>query len=147
MRTRTLWVLLSLVVGLAAFVWFVERDLPGSDERTERAKRVFDVELDEISRVSWARGDERVELSRSGGAETPTWRLEAPFTSRVESADVERLLDLLGGLEKERTLESGVPGDLGLDPPRATLTLGTEAGDLRLAVGGAVPASDDRRGG
>ncbi len=79
MRPRTLWILLSLVVGLAAFVWFVERDLPGSDERAERAKRVFDVELDEISRISWARGEERVELSRSGAGEAPTWRLEAPF--------------------------------------------------------------------
>ena len=41
MRPRTLLVLLALVVGIGAFVYFYERELPSSDERAERAKRVL----------------------------------------------------------------------------------------------------------
>lgn len=142
MRPRTLWILLALVAGVAAFVWFVERDLPGTDERAERGKKVLAVEVDEVSRIAWTRGDERVELSRPDAGEDPSWRLVEPFSARARAADVERLLDLLTGLEKQRTLDSGVPGELGLDPPRAVLTMETAGGERRLAIGGAVPASE-----
>jgi hypothetical protein len=142
MRPRTLWILLALVAALAAFVWFVERDLPGSDERAERAKKVLDLEIEEIARVAWARGDEGVELSRSDDGENPSWSLVAPLSARADDVAVERLLDLLAGLEKQGTLESGEPGELGLDPPRAVLTVETEEGERRLAIGGAIPASE-----
>jgi len=141
-RPRTLWILLLLVAGLGAFVWFVERDLPGSDERAERAKRVLDLEAGEVSAISWTRDGERVALSRAGGAEDPTWSLTEPLAARADDGGVERLLDQLAGLEKRRTLESGEPGELGLDPPRAVLTVATSAGERRLEIGGAIPASD-----
>ena len=33
MRPRTLLILLVLVLGLGAFIWFYERELPSSEER------------------------------------------------------------------------------------------------------------------
>jgi hypothetical protein len=51
-KPRTLLVLLILVLGLGAFIWFYERDLPSSEERVEQAKRVLPVEKDDITAVA-----------------------------------------------------------------------------------------------
>ncbi len=51
MRPRTLLVLLILVLALGAFIRFYERDLPSSDERAQRAKKVLDFKKDQVTRV------------------------------------------------------------------------------------------------
>ena len=51
MKPRTLLVMLVLVLGLGAFVWFYERKLPSSEEREENAKKVLTVEKDDIRAV------------------------------------------------------------------------------------------------
>ena len=50
MKPRTLLVLLALVVGLGAFVWFFEREQPGSEEREKLANRVLGVEREDMVR-------------------------------------------------------------------------------------------------
>jgi hypothetical protein len=50
-RPRTLLVLLILVLALGAFIRFYERDLPSSDERAQRAKKVLDFKKDQVTRV------------------------------------------------------------------------------------------------
>lgn len=56
MRPRTLVVLLIVVAALAAFIRFYERDLPSSDERAQRAKKVLDFKKDQVTRVRLATG-------------------------------------------------------------------------------------------
>ena len=51
MRPRTLLVLAVVVVALAAFIRFYERDLPSSDERAKQAKKVLDFKKDQVTRV------------------------------------------------------------------------------------------------
>lgn len=51
MRPRTLLVLLIVVAALGAFIRFYERDLPSSDERAQRAKKVLDFKKDQVTRV------------------------------------------------------------------------------------------------
>jgi hypothetical protein len=64
-KPRTLLVLLVLVAGLGAFIWFYERELPGSEERAEQAKRVFrGLEADEVAALVVEHGGERVRLER-----------------------------------------------------------------------------------
>ena len=141
MQPRTLGILLALVVGLGAFVWFVERDLPGSDEREAQAKKLFVVEAEEISGLSWTVGEQRVALSRDS-ADSGTWRLIEPFAARADGGAVETLVGLLADLEKQRTMEEGSASDFGLLPPRATLLIETAAGPRELRIGSSVPASD-----
>jgi hypothetical protein len=50
-RPRTVLVLLIVVAALAAFIRFYERDLPSSDERAQRAKKVLDFKKDQVTRV------------------------------------------------------------------------------------------------
>jgi Domain of unknown function (DUF4340) len=65
MRPRTLLILLALVAGLGGFVWFYERELPGSEKRAEQAKKLFgDLESDDVTAVGFEMGGKTVRLER-----------------------------------------------------------------------------------
>ncbi|MDX1630523.1 MAG: DUF4340 domain-containing protein [Thermoanaerobaculia bacterium] len=150
MRTRNLLILTLLVAALGAFVWFVERDLPTTEEREERAKRVLDLESEDVTAVELAWEDQRVVLERQTGGDegetgedegaVPTggpseWRLVEPLEARAKSSAVDSLLRRLTELEKERTLEGEDPSAHGLDSPELTVTLITGEGETTLEVG------------
>jgi hypothetical protein len=149
MRPRTLLILASLVAVLGAFIWFVERDLPSTEERAEQEKRVVRLDESDVDRVVIEHGGTRVELVRdaveAGSTEalpdTATWRLVEPLAALADSPGVKRLVSRLVDLEKERTLEGVGRGDVGLASPRATVILGTGDGDTKIEVGADVPAS------
>ncbi|HVT16238.1 MAG TPA: DUF4340 domain-containing protein [Thermoanaerobaculia bacterium] len=64
MRPRTLLVLLGLVLACAAFIQFYERKLPSSTERTARAKKVLELDKDQVRGVTIAAGPTEVRLER-----------------------------------------------------------------------------------
>ena len=68
-KPRTLLVLLALVAGLGAFVWFYEREQPGSEEREKLAKRVLGVEREDVVRLELHAGDRTTELVRTHQAD------------------------------------------------------------------------------
>lgn len=85
MKGRTLLVLTLLVAGLGAFIWFVERDLPSSEEREERATLLLALEQDEVDAlVLEGSGMERVRLEREPAAEEGA---EADGGAEEEPAD------------------------------------------------------------
>lgn len=155
MRPKTLLILLFLVLGLGAFIWFVERDLPGSDERAKQAKRVLSIEPGEVIEILIERGDARVHLTRPAEPEaeatveadaeaTPAkreWRMREPFEARADTATADRLADTLALLEKERTLDDVDASAVGLEEPRATVTVKTPDSEVTLRVGAEIPAS------
>lgn len=165
MKPRTVLVLALVVAALAAFLWFVERDLPSSEELAERARKVLPVAADEVQAlaVEWdgrAVRLERVPAPGAGGggdagddgeddAPSGEWRLTEPLRARADRAAVDGLLTALTGLEKVRTLEDADPAELtrlGLDPPRGRVTLVTGQGEWTertLLVGAEVPASEN----
>lgn len=158
MRPRTLLVLLVVVLGLGAFIWFYERDLPSSDERAEQARKVLPVEKDEVQGVTIEASSGRVVLERveapkkeekekkeeTGVEEAPgppesEWRIVQPMAARADTFAVDGLLDALTTLEKSRTLDEADRKALGLDNPRATVRLKTSEGEKVLRIGAAVP--------
>ena len=146
MRPRTLAALFLVVAGLLAFIWFYERELPSSDERLELAKRVLSVEADDVRGLTLGRAQAVVRLERvqeTAAAEDGDagWRLREPLEAKADSIAVERLLDELTTLEKQRTLEDVDPAALGLAEPRGRVTLETAAGLVELLIGSEVAAS------
>jgi Domain of unknown function (DUF4340) len=142
-KPRALAVLFVVVAALGAFVWFVDRDLPSSDERVEQAKKVFDLKEDAVSLVAWERDGERVELRRSAEGEKGDWQLKAPLEGRADGPAVDALVTALLALEKERTMDDGDAAQMQLAPPRATVEIGSDDDRRPLLIGGEVPASSD----
>ena len=167
MRPRSLLVLLVVVLALGAVLWFWERDLPGSDERAEQARKLLPgFEASSATAVSVETAGRRVRLVRSGGAgdgegkggeakgdagaasgadQAAEWRFTEPAEragERADAAAVDGLLSALGGIAKERELEDVEPAKVGLDAPRATLTVErSDGGAVELEVGADVPAA------
>lgn len=169
MRPRSLLVLLAVVLALAAFIWFYERELPGSEERAAQARRLIPgLEADEVTAFEIAHGEERVRVERveagepGGDGETaeagteaeeaaaaaPTeWRIAAPERfagARADRVAADGLVSALAALERSRTLEDFDRRALGLGEPRARLTLERREGEpIAIAVGADVPASTE----
>jgi len=153
MKPRTLLVLLVVVLGLGAFIWFYERKLPSSEERVELQKKILKVEKDDVTAVTVESSKGRVRLERvpapkaakpdKEGDEAATvsaeWRMLEPVATRADTFAVDRLLDAVIALERTRTLEDVNAKDVGLDKPRATVRLKTADGEEVLQLGAAVP--------
>lgn len=155
MRPRTLLLLLAVVAGLGAFIWFYERELPSSEERAKLEKRVLSLEKDDVTAVTLqsAAGTvrmEKVKLPAQPEEEeqdeeeidtTPDteWRILQPLKARADTFAVDGLLDALTTLEQTRTLDDVDPGEAGLDRPRATVRLRTDEGETVLEIGAADP--------
>lgn len=189
MKPRTLLILLLVVAGLGAFIWAVDRDLPSSEERATRGKKLLrGVEVPEVEAVVLEWDGHLVRLERqpapaaaagagadsgasvegagsdaetadagdtAAGAGPPEieaereWRIALPADlapARADTAAVDRLLQSVLDLDKARTVEGADPVEVGLDKPRAKITLitagkGGAPADTVVAVGAEVPAS------
>jgi hypothetical protein len=153
MKPRTLLILFVLVLGLGAFVWFYERKLPSSEERTASAKKVLELDKEDVTAVVLETPKGTVRLERVGAkpaaaksdkggvttAPSAEWRLTQPLTTRADAFAVDHLLDGLAGLEKTRTLDDVDPKAVGLDKPRAVVRLTTKKGETVLKLGAEVP--------
>jgi len=153
MRGRGLLILALVVVALAAFIGLYERKLPSSDTRREQSKHVFKLKKDGIDAITLQRpGEPTVELVRvkpptttaqPSTAMTDTgsadWTLHEPWEFPAASSAVDSLIDTLVNLEQKRRLTDYKAADLGLDKPRATVTLHTASGEHTLEVGSEVP--------
>lgn len=159
MRPRTLLILLAVVLGLGAFIWFYERELPSSEEREALGKRVLSFKKEEVTGLTLESSKGTVRLERQALAEKAAtkeeegedgegeeeaeplaeWRIVRPLQARADTFAVDQLLNSIAGLEKTRTLEDVKPAAVGLDKPRATVRLKTEDGEKVLRLGAEVP--------
>ena len=167
MKPRTLLILLVLVLGLGAFIWFYERKLPSSEERETLGKKVFALEKGDVTAVAIdaPKGSVRLERAPSAkpakatkgteesAAPAADWRLTKPLAARADAFAVDRLLDAVTSLAKTNTLDQVDPKAVGLDKPRATVRLTTKDGEKVLRIGAEVPpggstiaAVDGRKG-
>lgn len=156
MKARTVLVLALVVAALGAFLWFVERDLPSSEERTELSRRLLPVESAAISAVTleWDGRQVRLERAAGGRAEDAesasatgeeTWRLAAPEALAGAAADrieVGRLLSVLAGLETQRELDEVEEAAVGLDAPRGRVIVESAGATYTVEVGADVPAAE-----
>jgi hypothetical protein len=144
MRPGRLIALTVFVAAVAAFVWFFERKQPTTDERRERADRLFaGFEQDRARRVVVTNKHGRFELVK----EKDSWRLVAPLADDANPGAVSSLLSTVAALKADRTLEAKdlKLADYGLAPAALEVTVEGEAGRLAdLKVGGELPLGNLR---
>ncbi|TNF81744.1 MAG: DUF4340 domain-containing protein [Acidobacteria bacterium] len=154
MRPRTLLILLLVVIGLVAFIALYERELPSSDERAAQTKLIFRFDDEDVDGLEIEWEGETVVLERRTAAaeaeereDAPSgevadeWRLLDPLEARADESLVASLVAALTSLEKERTLEDMTAAEVGLDEPRARVTVRVEDDVQELLIGSEVPAS------
>jgi hypothetical protein len=144
MRGKSLIVLASAVIALGAFIVLVERHQPTSDERRERADRLFPrLDADRIVAIDVRSGAGAVSLVEEEGE----WRLAEPVAYPADPAAVLGLLEAVAGLDADRVLGSDEvdPQSYGLDEPEIGLVLTDDNGRIfELAVGGTAPLGGKR---
>ncbi|GMU66248.1 MAG: hypothetical protein AMXMBFR36_25220 [Acidobacteriota bacterium] len=149
MKPRTVAILAAVVAALAAFVLFVERELPSTDERRERAGRALALEPDEVTALALEWDGREVRFERAAKVEGEAalaardWRLVAPISGRADAARIDQLLSSLSSLEVERELEGASRAEIGLEPPRGQVRWTAAGREGSLEVGGEVPASSN----
>lgn len=149
MKPRTVAILAAVVAALAAFVLLVERELPSTDERRERAGRALALEPDEVTalELEWDGRQVRFERTAKPGGDAPRsggdWRLVAPISGRADGARIDQLLSTLASLEVARELDGAARSDVGLEPPRGRVRWSAGDAGGSFEVGGEVPASSN----
>ena len=131
MRGRTVLLLLVVVVALATFIGFYERDLPSSKEREASASRVLGIDADAVRAVTIESSKTTVRLEK---IDETGWRLLEPVDAQADGEAVDQMLAALGSLDKQRTLTEIDLSGVGLDPPRLSVVveLGDDSRELDL---------------
>ena len=144
MRISRLIVLALVVLGVGAYIFFVERHRPTTDEAKEQEGKVFaGFDQAKARRLVIINSHGRFELAK----EKDTWNLTAPIADEANQGAVSGVLYALAGLKSERTLDAkGLKlAEYGLDKPALRVTVTDEAGkSYALELGAPLPLGDNR---
>jgi hypothetical protein len=138
MGFKTTLVLLLVLLGLGAFVYFFALNAPTSEESTRQSKLLLsEFEPEKVRRVTITHPREAtataIVLARPGGPEKAgKWRLERPVAAEADQGEVDGLLTTLEHLERKATVDSGTEQSLGLAPAR--LRADFEMGERTVTV-------------
>ena len=143
MTARTPIILAIVVVLLAGYVFFFERDQPGRSEIEARAGFLIEsLVRDRLSRIEVSSGDAHMAMSREGEGFDETWTLEQPVQA---AADPERVEDYVRNWEfaiATRTLEDPNAQDVrsfGLDAPKASVRFEMGRAGVTVRLGSGTP--------
>ncbi|MCM3878360.1 MAG: DUF4340 domain-containing protein [Thermoanaerobaculia bacterium] len=142
MPTRKLLVLSGVFLALLAFVILFERKQPTSAERAKSAKRLVDVNAEDVVSVLLERpGLPKVELLRR---EKNRWTLKGDPEGPADGFQAENLVGDLGRLDVVGEVRTDVdPKEFGLDAPKAKATLTFKDKSVKTFLfGQAIPGTD-----
>ncbi len=135
MNIRTTFILLLVVAGLGAYVFWVDRRMETTREREEQARKALQIEPGRITAFTVAATNLQVTCAQTNGQ----WRVIQPIAARADAAAVDRLLSALERMPRgevitpaQRQARKLTLADYGLAPARVRLTL--QAGARRQTV-------------
>jgi hypothetical protein len=139
MKYGTTLLLFVLVLGIGAYIWFVERKGDTSAEREARARYALKVDAGTVTRFSVATDDLQLSVEKQGRQ----WMLTSPVRTRADEGVVARLLEELERMprgevitEEEQRAAGLALADYGLERPRVRIALGQPDGEQVILVGG-----------
>lgn len=126
MKWKTTLVLFIIAVGVWAYLFFIERNRPGTDEATRQAQNVVNFERENIDGVVIQNGDDRIDIRRRDDK----WRLETPIKDQADASVVTTLLSDLENWQKDAAIsakemeaDKNKLADFGLANPKLRLKL------------------------
>jgi hypothetical protein len=134
MRLRGTFVWILLLIGLGAYVYWVE--VPKSQEEAKK-KTIIEFKQDDVTAVSLVYSDHEIVLKKSGDE----WRLTKPLDAAADSMTVKNLINAIAEAEVKKTFDQA--SDLapyGLDQPFAKVTVTLKDNELpTILVGKSTP--------
>lgn len=141
---RGLWsfgVLLVVLAGLAAYLFFVDAKRPAGGEIPTRDK-VFAVDADKIEEISIkAESGDRTVVRKTGNG----WQIAQPAPAQPDPAEISGLTTNLASLEIQSVVDED-PADLkeyGLAAPRVEVSFKGGGQDRTLHIGSKTPPGTD----
>jgi hypothetical protein len=118
MRLRNTLILALLLLGLGAYLYFVEREQIAEESKKDK---LVEVDVDSIEAVTLTYPDRELALEKRDGA----WHVTKPVATRADDVSVKNLLRAIADAEVTKTIDDP-PADLapfGLAPPAATVVV------------------------
>jgi len=123
MRFRTTLILILLLAGLGAYVYWVE--VPQAEQETKK-KTLFDFKADDVTEVSLVYGDHEIVVKKSGD----NWQLAKPIEVAADATTAKNLASAIADCEVKKTLTEKATdlAPYGLDNPfvKVTVKLGAK---------------------
>src|SRR5947199_6552489 len=126
MKWKTTLVLFVIAAGVFAYLFFVERNRPGTEEATRQAQNVVNFSRDQVNGVVIQNGDDTIDIRRRDDK----WRLEIPIKDQADGSVVNNLLHDLENWQKDAAIsakemeaEKNKLVDYGLANPKLCLKL------------------------
>jgi Domain of unknown function (DUF4340) len=126
MKWKTTLVLFVIAAGVFAYLFFVERNRPGTEEATRQAQNVVNFSRDKVNGVVIQNGDDQIDIRRRDDK----WRLEIPIKDQADGSVVNNLLLDLENWQKgaaisakEMEADKNKLADYGLANPKLRLKL------------------------
>jgi hypothetical protein len=142
-RELSLLILLVVGIGLGAYIYFVERKRPPSDEPEQKPKVFENVQEADIEEIVVTSGGETTRLQKKGD----TWQIVAPVTAPADRESARNLVTNFASLERNDVVDEKPASvkDFGLDAPRADVGFRTKnSKEMRhLHVGNRAPTGGD----
>jgi hypothetical protein len=126
MKWKSTLVLFVITAGVFAYLFFVERNRPGTEEATRQAQSVVNFSRDKVNGVVIQNGDDKIDIRRRDDK----WRLEIPIKDQADGSVVNNLLLDLENWQKDAAIsakemeaDKNKLADYGLANPKLRLKL------------------------
>lgn len=133
MKLRTTIILLLVCSGMVAYLYFIERNLPTTDELKEQNHRIFRIKGSDIEKIQLKNGDTVVVCERA--ADTKEWRIIVPLSVKGNEDAIKSLLGAIESMEEKGDLGKTQSPDYGLQPPRAEVQFWAKGKQENLRIG------------
>ncbi|MFI5398596.1 MAG: DUF4340 domain-containing protein [Candidatus Binatia bacterium] len=134
MRFRSTLVLLLLLAGLGAYVYWVE--VPQSEQEAKK-KTLFEFKADDVTEVSLVFSDREIVVKKAGD----DWKLTKPLEATADSTIVKNLISAIAEAEVKKTFDDASNlAQYGLDQPFVKVTVKLKDKELpTILVGKSTP--------
>ncbi len=134
MRFRSTLVLILILLGLGAYVYWVE--VPKSQEEAKK-KTIFEFKPEDVTEVTLVYADHELALKKSGD----DWRLTKPLDAAADNMVVKNLVDAIAQAEVKKTFDDATDlAQYGLDQPFVKVTVKLKDKELpAVLVGKSTP--------
>src|SRR6059058_138656 len=126
MKWKTTLILFVIAATVFAYLVFIERNRPGTEEAARRAQTVVNFDRDKIDGIVIQNGDDKIDIRKHDDK----WRLETPIKDQADASLVTNLLSELENWQKDTSIsakemeaDKSKLADFGLASPKLRLKL------------------------